>query len=98
MSFGQEAGAFIGLVKVEASQNGGHSPEFWAQRAADQILQVADTAPMPIREQAIAFKERIAECVLRNMKNAIQSDRTSVKFRLQKNGFSELSKLVDGDG
>jgi hypothetical protein len=95
---GQQAGAFVGLVEVATSNNGGHPPEFWAKRAADQIVQVADTAPMPIREQAIAFKERIAECILRNIRNAIQSDRTSIKYRLEKNGFSELSKLVDGDG
>lgn len=98
MSFGQQAGVISGIVEVATSHHRGHPPEFWAQRAADQIVQVADTAPMPIREQAIAFKEQVRQCVLRNILSAIQSERTTLKNKLEFNGYTELKKLVDGDG
>lgn len=47
-----------GLVRVEIS-NGRRSPEEWARMTVDRILSVADTAPMPIREQAYGFKSKV---------------------------------------
>lgn len=87
-------GAIVGQVGVQTSNNGGHPPEFWAERAAEQIMQVADSAPDPIREQARAFKDQLRRVILRNMQNAIASDRSTVCLRLKDAGYSQLEALV----
>jgi hypothetical protein len=89
-------GANVGKVDVATSNNGGHPPEFWAQRAVDQIMQIADTAPMPIREQAMAFKQRMLHVILRNMQNARTSDRSTICLKLNAAGYSQLEALVKG--
>jgi hypothetical protein len=88
--FEVQAGAFH--VDVATTSHGGHKPEFWAQRAADRIVQIADTAPMPIREQAIAFKDRLREVILWHMIEAIKSDRTTVCNIVDQAGRPELIK------
>lgn len=72
------SGASLAAVSVVTTSNKGHDAAFWADRAVEKIMQVADTAPMPIREQAIAFKDRMREVILHYMHNAIASDRTTV--------------------
>ena len=70
------------MVDVVTSNNGGHPPEFWAARAADRIVQVADSAPEPIRDQARAFQKQVEQVILYYMKQAIQCDRSSVTHQL----------------
>jgi adenylate kinase family enzyme len=69
-------------VDVVTSDNGGHPPEFWARRAAERIVQVADSAPEPIRDQARAFQKQVEQVILYYMKQAIQCDRSSVTHQL----------------
>lgn len=89
-------GAVVGKVEVATSSNGGHPPEFWAQRAADQIMQIAETAHPAIREQAVAFKDRMRHAILRNIQNAIASDRSTICLKLNDAGHSQLEALVKG--
>ena len=63
----------LGTVGVVTSSDGGLPPEYWAKRAAEQIICVGDQAPAPLREQAHAFKERIESVVLHYMRQAIRS-------------------------
>jgi hypothetical protein len=66
LEFGQ------GKLKLWVSEPGrGHPPEFWADRAMERIMSVADSAPQPIRDQAYAFKEQVARVVLEAIKNAV---------------------------
>ncbi len=51
-------------VDVVASANGGHPPEFWANRAAQKIVQVSDTAPPVISEQARAFQKQVEQVIM----------------------------------
>jgi hypothetical protein len=69
-------------VDVVASANGGHPPEFWANRAAQKIVQVSDTAPPVISEQARAFQKQVEQVILYYMKQAIQCDRSTVASQL----------------
>ena len=89
-------GASVGLVQVATSNNGGLPPEHCSQRAVDQIMQIADTAHPAIREQAVAFKERMRHVILRNMQNAVASDRSTICLRLKDAGYSQLEALVKG--
>lgn len=69
-------------VDVVTSDNGGHSPEFWANRAAHRIVQVSDSAPPVISEQAKAFQKQVEQVILYYMKQAIQCDRSTVASQL----------------
>lgn len=49
-----------GEVKVWTSAPGKpHTLDFWAARAMERIMSVADSAPQPIRDQAYAFRAQI---------------------------------------
>jgi hypothetical protein len=75
MSIGQEAGASVGSVTVVTTMDGGHPAEFFAQRIVERLIQIADTAPEPIRAQAMEYRERMYAVVLDGVKRAIASDR-----------------------
>jgi hypothetical protein len=55
---------------------------------------VADTAPMAIREQALAFKDHIERVVAFYMREAIASDRTTVYNALKDAGHPDLAELI----
>lgn len=63
-----------GLVNVAVSQ-GQRSPQEWAQLCVRKFIQVADTAPQPIRDQAHAFRENIERIMTNYFEMAIQEDR-----------------------
>jgi hypothetical protein len=69
-------------VDVVTSDNGGHSPEFWAARAAQRIVHVSDSAPPVISDQARAFQKQVEQVILYYMKQAIQCDRSTVASQL----------------
>jgi hypothetical protein len=85
-----QAGTF--QVEVETSNNGGHSPEFWARRAADRIVQVADSAHPAIREQARAYKAAIELVVLEHINRAIRCDRSTVSYLVSEAGHPQLAE------
>ena len=88
----QAAQAQVFKVDVETSDNGGHSSEFWAKRAADRIVQVADTAHPAIREQAQAYKAAIEVVVLEHINRAIKCDRSTVSYLVSEAGHPQLAE------
>lgn len=86
--------ASVMKVDVQTTSNRGHPPEFWAKLAADRIVQVSDTAHPAIREQALAFKDKVEQVVLLYMKRAIQSDRTTVYNLVTEAGQPGLAELL----
>ena len=81
-------------VDVATTSNGGHPPEFWAKLAADRIVQVADDAHPAIREQAVAFRDKVEHVILLYMQRAIQSDRTTVYNLVTDAGQPKLAELL----
>jgi hypothetical protein len=81
-------------VGVKTTDNRGLTPEELASMCGDKIVQVADTAPPAIREQARAFKGRVESVVAHYMKLAVQNDRVTVYSALVDAGHPELAELV----
>jgi hypothetical protein len=81
-------------VDVATSSEGGHPPEFWAKRAAERIVQVADTAPPVIRDQARAFQHQVEQVILDHIKRAITCDRTTVGHMVEEAGHPRLAELL----
>lgn len=77
MSFGNSGTITVGNVLVATSENGGHTPQFWADLATNKILHVADSTPGPLKDQAHAFRYAMNKAILHAIEQAILSDRSS---------------------
>ncbi len=81
----------VGNIEVLTTDNKGHSIEEVAQMATDRILYVADEAPSPIRDQAMAFKDTLKQTLIYYMRQAVEQDRATICAKLRKNGYSDLA-------
>ena len=90
-----EAGVLLGGVQVHTSVGRGFTPEEVAERALDKIIYIGDNSHPAIRDQAQAFRENIRQVLVFYMKEAIQSDRTTIAARLREAGHPELVRILD---
>ncbi len=84
----------IGTVGVKTTQNKGLSPEYWTGRIMERLVQVSDSADPMVQAQARAYKDAIENVVLLYMKQAIASDRSTVAGLLDKQGHTEMAKII----
>jgi len=91
---GQSSGMTLSRVKVTATSNRGHPVEFWVEDVMRALVHVADTAPPPIRDQAMAYQEAIRVQVERGMHSAVQSHHTTLLYHLNKAGMHEAAALI----
>jgi len=82
------------IVSVHTTSGRGFTPEEVAARCTDKLMQVSDTAPPVIRDQAMAFKAVIEKVVTSYMREAIASDRTTVYNALNDAGRPDLAELI----
>jgi len=81
-------------VDVVTTQNRGQTPEEVAQRCINKIVGISATADPVIRQQAQAYKTQIEQVIVHYMKQAIQSDRTTVYNALLDAGEPKLADLI----
>ena len=81
-------------VEVVTTQNRGHTTEEVAELCINKIVGISATADPIIRQQAEAFKTQIKQVVIYYMKQAIQSDRTTVYNALLDAGEPKLADLI----
>lgn len=84
----------VGQVNVITTERRGMTPEEWAGLCRQRIIDVAETAPQPLRDQARAYQREIEKVVAIYMKKAINSDRTTIYNALLDAGHPELAALV----
>lgn len=81
-------------VSVATTSDRGFTPEEVAERALDKIISVGDNSHYAVREQAIAFREQIRGVLVFYLREAIQSDRTTIANRLRQAGHPDLVDLL----
>jgi len=81
-------------VLVETTEKRGFTPEEVAERCADRIIQISDTAHPGIRDQAHAFRQHMVKVLAFYMREAIKSDRTTTYNTLSKAGYKELAEQL----
>ncbi len=84
----------IGSPFVVTSSNGGHSPEQVAELCVNRLIQISETAPPELAQQARAFREQMLAVVLHYVKLAAAEDRATVCAKLEQAGFSDLAQQV----
>ena len=79
---------------MATENNKGHSPEHWAERATERICGISENAAPHIRQQAEAYKLSIYETILYHIKQAINSERCTMKNLLVKQGDKDLANIL----
>tara|TARA_R110002074_G_scaffold164448_1_gene324197 strand:- start:140 stop:439 length:300 start_codon:yes stop_codon:yes gene_type:complete len=82
------------VVSVKSTNGRGFTPEELAEDCVGKIISVSDTALPGIRDQARAFERHIEKIVAYYMRQAIQSDRTTVYNALIDAGHPQLAELI----
>jgi len=89
-----ESGITVTSVNVATSDNGGLSTDQIVELAADKILNVAETAPQPIRDQAMAFQENIRVVLKQYIDLARREERATIAQKIRESGQTELADLI----
>ena len=84
----------LGKVGVHTTQNKGHDPEFWAEQATKKICEISMDAPEHVKQQAMAFQNQVYTVILYTIKNAIKSQNTTNANLLEKQGHSDMAKIL----
>jgi hypothetical protein len=84
----------LGKVGVTTTEGKGHDPEFWAAQATKKICDISESAPEHIKQQALAFQNQVYTVILHSMKNAIKSHNTTYANLLEKQGHSDMAKIL----
>lgn len=83
-----------GKVEVHTTTNRGFTPEEVASRCVDRIISISDQANPILQQQAHAFKGNIEAVIACYIKEAIQSDRTTIYNALNDAGEPKLAELI----
>ena len=89
-----ESDFVLGKVGVTTTEGKGHDPEFWAAQATKKICDISESAPEHIKQQALAFQNQVYTVILHSMKNAIKSHNTTYANLLEKQGHSDMAKIL----
>lgn len=84
----------LGQVMVSTTDNRGHDPEFWAEQITNKIVGISSQAAPHIRQQAEAFRKDVYQLILLGIKNAIASDRVTIRGLLASQGHEEMANIV----
>ena len=84
----------LGKVGVTTTEGKCHDAEFWAAQATKKICDISDSAPDHIKQQALAFQNQVYTVILYTIKNAIKSQNTTYANLLEKQGHSDMAKIL----
>lgn len=93
--FSLQSGLANSPVKVIATSNRGLNAEEITDMALGKILSVADTAPPAIREQAIAFRDRLRAVLVHYIAQAQRSERTTLIGQLRLAGHHDAADMME---
>ena len=84
----------LGLIEAKTSSQGGHPPEFWAERLTEKIVSGSDSKDPYIQEQAKEYKDLIYKVCLIYIKNALKSYKATLIQDFIKQGDAELADII----
>ena len=84
----------LGAIEVATQTNRGHSAEFWAEKCTARICGISDNAEPHIKLQAEAFRLAIYNTILYYIKEAINSERCTMRNLLIEQGHEDLAIIL----
>jgi hypothetical protein len=81
--------------EIHTTSHRGHTPEEIAEFALAKIMYVSKDANPLIRDQAEVFKGYIRDVLVKYLKQAVKSDRTTLANKLREAGHSDLIKILE---
>lgn len=84
----------IGNFMVKTTNERGFTPEEISEDLLDKLIYVSMDAHPTIREQALAFKDRIRPVIVHYMRQAVKSDRTTLSAQLSKQGHNDMAEII----
>lgn len=84
----------VGSFYVKTTQERGFTPEEITEDLLDKIIYVSMDAHPTIREQALAYKDRIRPVILHYMKQAVKSDRTTLAAQFANQGHLDMADII----
>ena len=85
----------VGNAFVVTTNNRGMSSDEWVELAINKILSISESAPMPIREQAIAYRENIKYVLGFYFKKVAKSERNTIAAKLRSEGHSHIADKIE---
>lgn len=82
------------VVSVKTTQNQGFSIEEVAERCLNKIISVSETAPIELQEQAKAYKKQMFHVLCFYLKEAVNSDRTTLYNIIKQAGHEDLAEHI----
>jgi hypothetical protein len=84
----------VGPFIVKTTQERGFTVEEIAENLLDKLIFISSEAHPAIREQAIAFRNRIKPAIIHYMNQAVRSDRTTLAALLTKQGHEDMADII----
>ena len=90
----QDTSGALGLIEVATSEYKGHTPEFWAEKCTARICGISDNAEPHIKQQAQEYRLAIYSTILYYIKEAINSERCTMRNMLISQGDNDLANIL----
>ena len=85
----------IGSPTVVTTTDRGMNAEEWAELAVKRIVSISADTPMPLREQAVAYRAQIKALLIDYFHKVAQSERATIKVILEKQGYADIAKNIE---
>ena len=90
-----EGSVLLGGIQVLTTEGRGFSPEELTERALDKLIYIGNESHPAIREQALAYRQRMKAVILFYLNEAVAQDRLTLASRLREAGHPDLVKLLE---
>ena len=84
----------VGPFIVKTTHERGFTVEEIAEDLLNKLIFISGEAHPAIREQALAFKDRIRPAIIYYMNQAVKSDRTTLAAQLSKQGHEDMAEII----
>lgn len=86
--------ALLNGISVQSTSGRGFTPEEVAERALDKIIYVGENVDPVIRDQALAYRDRLRSVLVYYMHEAVKSNKTTLVNRFKQAGRDDLVPLI----
>ena len=84
----------VGSVKVSTTVDRAHTPEELADMCLAKLIYISADAPPEIRDQALAFQEKMRPVLEFFMRQAAFGERSTIIAALERGGMTDIADVL----